>query len=227
MISAVITCAGNGNRFGKDKLFALIDKEPVFIRALRQFLAVKEIGEVILAVREANKKQFEKWLKKFKLKVNLVEGGEERYVSAYKGVVISKGEYVLIHDGARPLVTTKLIKRVIKGMKKHRAVMAAVETTTCVKVVNPESLEVEQCLERQKSWLGQTPHGFKREIILKAYEKAIKGEISGMDDCELVRKTGVRVKVIPGEWTNKKVTLPTDLNIVRQWYKLLKKEGKL
>jgi len=59
MISAVITCAGNGSRFGKDKLFALIDKEPVFIRTVRQFLAVKGIGEVILAVREANKKQFE------------------------------------------------------------------------------------------------------------------------------------------------------------------------
>lgn len=227
MISAVITCAGNGNRFGKDKLFALIDKEPVFIRAVRQFLAVKEISEVILVVREANKKQFAKWLNKLNLKVNLVEGGSERFISAYNGVKASRGELVLIHDGARPLATTKLIKRVIEGMKKYQAVMTAVETTTCVKLINPQSLEVEQCLERQKSWLGQTPHGFKREIILKAYEKAIKGEISGMDDCELVRKTGVRVKVIPGEWTNKKVTLPTDLNIVRQWYKLLKKEGQL
>lgn len=227
MISAVITCAGNGNRFGKDKLFALIDKEPVFIKTLRQFLRTKEVDEVILVVRKDTRKKFAKWLKKFKIKVKLVEGGSERFNSAYNGVKASRGDYVLIHDGARPLATTKLIKRVIEGMKKHQAVMTAVETTTCVKLVNPQSLEVEQCLERQKSWLGQTPHGFKREIILKAYEKAIKGEIKGMDDCELVRKTGVGVKVIPGEWTNKKVTLPTDLNIVRQWYKLLKKEGKL
>ena len=109
MISAVITCAGNGSRFGKDKLFALIDKEPVFIRTVRQFLAVKGIGEVILAVREANKKQFEKALKKFKLKVKIVEGGTERLNSAYNGVKASDGDYVLIHDGARPLVTTGLI----------------------------------------------------------------------------------------------------------------------
>ncbi len=227
MISAVITCAGNGDRFGKDKLFALIDKEPVFIKTLRQFLRTKEVDEVILVVRKDTRKKFAKRLKKFKIRVKLVEGGSERFISAYNGVKASRGDYVLIHDGARPLATTKLIKRVIKGLKKHQAVMTAVETTTCVKLINPQSLEVEQCLERQKSWLGQTPHGFKREIIIKAYEKAIKGEISGMDDCELVRKTGVRVKVVPGEWTNKKVTLPTDLNIVRQWYKLLKKEGKL
>lgn len=219
MISAVITCAGNGNRFGKDKLFALIDKEPVFIKTLRQFLRTKEVEEVILVVRKDTRKKFEKWLKKFKIRVRLVEGGSERFISAYNGVKASRGELVLIHDGARPLATTKLIKRVIEGVKKHQAVMAAVETTTSVKIVNPETLAVEQCLDRKVSWLGQTPQAFKKEIILRAYQRAMKGEIRGMDDCELVRKTGVKVKVVPGEWTNKKITLQTDLEIIRKWSK--------
>ena len=219
MISAVITCAGNGSRFGKDKLFALIDKEPVFIRTVRQFLAVKGIGEVILAVREANKKQFEKALKKFKLKVKIVEGGTERLNSAYNGVKASDGDYVLIHDGARPLVTTGLIKKMIQAVKKYEAVMAAVETTTSVKLIDLKKMEVEECLDRKKSWLGQTPQAFKREIIIKAYRQAIKGKIEGKDDCELVRKTGAKVKVVPGEWTNKKITLQTDLEIIRKWSK--------
>jgi len=219
MISAVITCAGNGSRFGKDKLFSLIDKEPIFIRTVKQFLAVKEIGEVIVAVREANKKQFEKWLKKFKLKVKIVEGGAERLNSAYNGVKASRGDYVLIHDGARPLATPELIKRIIKAVKKYKAVMAAVETTTCVKLIDLKKMEVNECLDRKKSWLGQTPQAFKREIIIKAYRQAIKGEIDGKDDCELVRKTGVKVKVVPGEWTNKKITLQTDLEIIRKWSK--------
>ncbi|MCX6817068.1 MAG: IspD/TarI family cytidylyltransferase [Candidatus Beckwithbacteria bacterium] len=219
MISAIITCAGNSTRFGKEKLFKLIKGEPVFIRTVKQFIQVKEIGEIVVVVRKNTRKKFEKWLKKFKLAPKIVEGGEERYVSAYKGVKVSQGDYVLIHDGARPLVSTKLINQVIQAVKKYQAVMTAVETTTSVKLINPQKMEVEQCLERQKSWLGQTPHGFKKEIILQAYEKAIRGEICGMDDCELVRKTGVKVKVVPGEWTNKKITLPSDLEIIRNWSK--------
>jgi len=219
MISAIITCAGNSSRFGKEKLFKLVKGEPVFIRTVKQFVHVKEIGEVVVVVRKDTRKKFERWLQKFKLTPILVEGGEERYISAYKGVQASHGGYVLIHDGARPLVSVKLIKKVIKAVKQYRAVMTALEATTCVKLINPKKMEVEQCLERQKSWLGQTPHGFKKEIILRAYEKAMKGEISGMDDCELVRKTGVKVRVVPGEWINKKITLPSDLDIIKNWSK--------
>jgi len=219
MISAVITAAGNCTRFGREKLFSLINKEPVFIRTVKQFKKVKEVKEVVLVVRKDTRKKFEKALKKFKLKVKITEGGVERLNSAYNGVKASRGDYVLIHDGARPLATPELIKRIIKAVKKDQAVMAAVETTTSVKIVNPETLAVEQCLDRKVSWLGQTPQAFKREIIIKAYRRAIKGEIEGKDDCELVRKTGVKVKVVPGEWTNKKVTLQTDLEIIRKWSK--------
>jgi len=145
MISAVITAAGNCTRFGREKLFSLINKEPVFIRTVKQFKKVKEVKEVVLVVRKDTRKKFEKALKKFKLKVKITEGGAERLNSAYNGVKASRGDYVLIHDGARPLATPELIKRIIKAVKKHQAVMAAVETTTSVKIVNPETLAVEQC----------------------------------------------------------------------------------
>ncbi|MFH0942683.1 MAG: 2-C-methyl-D-erythritol 4-phosphate cytidylyltransferase [Candidatus Beckwithbacteria bacterium] len=219
MISAIITAAGNCTRFGREKLFSLIKGEPVFIKTVKQFLKVKAVDEVILVVRQDNRKKFEKWLKKLKIKARLVVGGKERYDSAANGVRAARGEYVLIHDGARPLVTTKLINRVIQAVLKHKAVMAGVETTTCVKVINPKTMEVIKCLERQRSWLGQTPQAFKREVILKAYEAVRQGKITGMDDCELVRKLGIKVMMIEGEWTNKKVTLPTDLEIIRKWSK--------
>ncbi|MBU1323203.1 2-C-methyl-D-erythritol 4-phosphate cytidylyltransferase [Patescibacteria group bacterium] len=219
MISAVITAAGNCTRFGKEKLFSLIDKEPVFIRTVKQFKKVKEVDEIVLVVRKDTRKKFEKWLKKFKLKVKTVEGGAERLDSAHNGVKASQGDYILIHDGARPLVSPALIKKVAEAAKKYGAAMAAYETTTCVKLINQQTMEVEQCLDRNKSWLGQTPQGFKKEIILKAYQMAVKGKIKGMDDCELVRKTGKKVKVVPGEWINKKITIPVDLEIIRKWIK--------
>lgn len=219
MISAVITAAGNCTRFGKEKLFSLIDKEPVFIRTVKQFKKVKEVDEIVLVVRKDTRKKFERALKKFNLKVKLVEGGAERVNSAYQGAKASQGEWVLVHDGARPLVSPALIKKVAEAAKKYGAAMAAYETTTCVKLINQQTMEVEQCLDRNKSWLGQTPQGFKKEIILKAYQMAVKGKIKGMDDCELVRKTGKKVKVVPGEWTNKKITIPVDLEIIRKWSK--------
>lgn len=217
MISAVITAAGNCTRFGREKLFSLINKEPVFIRTVKQFKKVKEVGEIILVVRKDTRKKFEEALKRFRLRVRVVEGGAERVISAHEGIKASRGDYILIHDGARPLVTEKLIKKVTAGVKKHQAVITALETTTCIKRVNDKTLEVEECLERKNSWLGQTPQAFKREIILRAYQQAIRGKISGMDDCELVRKTGIKVKVVPGEWTNKKITVPSDLAIIRNW----------
>ncbi len=217
MISAIITAAGNGTRFGKEKLFSLINKEPVFIKTIRQFIKAKEVGEIVLVVRKDTREKFEKALKKFDLKVKVVEGGAERIDSAYQGVKAAQGEIVLIHDGARPLVSIDLINRVIVAAKKSGAAMAAVETTTCVKVINQQTMEVEQCLDRKKSWLGQTPQGFKKEIILEAYKKTVKGEINGMDDCELVRKIGKKVVVVAGEWINKKITLPIDLEIIRKW----------
>ena len=217
MISAIITAAGNGTRFGKEKLFSLINKEPVFIKTIRQFIKAKEVGEIVLVVRKDTREKFEKALKKFDLKVKVVEGGAERIDSSYQGVKAAQGEIVLIHDGARPLVSIDLINRVIVAAKKSGAAMAAVETTTCVKVINQQTMEVEQCLDRKKSWLGQTPQGFKKEIILEAYKKTVKGEINGMDDCELVRKIGKKVVVVAGEWINKKITLPIDLEIIRKW----------
>ena len=172
-----------------------------------------------MVVRKDTRKKFEKFLKKFELKVKLAEGGTERMDSAYQGVKVCRGEWVLVHDGARPLVSTELIKKVIRATKKHGAAMAAYETTTCVKVINYQTMEVEQCLDRKKSWLGQTPQGFKKAIIEKAYQMATKGKIQGMDDCELVRKIGQKVVVVPGEWMNKKITIPTDLEIIRKWIK--------
>jgi 2-C-methyl-D-erythritol 4-phosphate cytidylyltransferase len=219
MISVVITAAGNCTRFGREKLFSLINKEPVFIRTIKQFKKVKEVDEIILVVRQDTRKRFEKWLKKFNLKAQVVEGGVERVFSAYNGVRLSQGEYVIIHDGARPLVSENLIIKIIQAVKKYQAVMPGLASATCVKIIDPKTKKIKECLARATSWLGQTPQAFKREIIIKAYEKAIKGEIVGMDDCELVRKTGVMVTMIEGEWTNKKVTLPSDLEIIRKWVK--------
>lgn len=222
MISAIITCAGNHSRFGSNKLLANLGGKPVFIRTLEQFDKVKKIDEIIVPVRKSDRKIYQKLIKKERLKAKLVEGGEQRYVSAYNGLKLSKGEFIIIHDGARPLVPVWLINKIVKEVKKYQAVMAAVEVHTCVKYV--EGLWVKKCLPRAKTWLGQTPQAFKKEIILQAYEKAIKEkEFNGMDDCELVSNLGIKVKIVPGDWQNIKITVPFDFLIARQLLRRIRK----
>jgi len=221
VISVIITCAGNHSRFGKNKLLADLDGKPIFIRTLLQFSKVKKIDEIIVPVREEYKNKFKKLIEAEKIKVKLIKGGEERYISAYNGVRISKGKYILIHDGARPLVPVKLIKKIIKEVKQHQAVISAVRPSTCVKKGN--GFYVENCLARSESWLGQTPQAFSREIILKAYKKAIQDKnFNGLDDCELVSSLGVKVKIINGDKANIKITFPEDLIIARSLFKMRK-----
>lgn len=223
-ISAVLTCAGNGCRFGHNKLMFPLAGKPVFIRTVEQFFRSGAIDEIVIAVRKEEMKKYNRLLKKEGLKAKLVEGGQERHISAYNAVKQSQGEFVLIHDGARPLVSPELIKKVVGEVKKYQAVMTAAETLTCVKYV--EGQFVKKCLPRVNTWLGQTPHAFAREIILKAYKKAFRDNFVGMDDCDFVSRLGIKVKIVPGEQSNIKITLPQDLVIAQLLYQKIYQERK-
>lgn len=225
MISAILTCAGNGCRFGHDKLKKMLAGKPVFIRTVEQFAKAKNIDEIIIAIRKDEFPYYQKWLKKEKIKAKLVEGGKERYLSAYNGVLASSGDYVVIHDGDRPLIQVKLIEKVAAEIKKSPAVILAVETHTCIKKIEKGS--VIKCYPRAETWLAQTPQAFKKDIIVKAYKDAIKNnEKVSTDDCELVHRLGIVNKMIPGDHCNIKITIPADLVVVRELYKFFNKGGQ-
>ena len=226
MISVIITGAGNGSRFGCDKLLTPIEKKPLIVRTVEQFDKVNKINEIIVVTQKNKIKELNQIFKKNNLKVTLVEGGKTRYISAYNGIKHCRGKYVVIHDGARPLTPTKIIDRVCDEVIKHHAVITAVEAYTSVKITkctlsmkNPSDLFVEKNLKRSKTWLAQTPQAYKKDIIYAAYEKAIATNSNGMDDSELVGATGIKVKIIPGDTVNMKVTYPLDMIIARELYK--------
>lgn len=209
MMAAVITCAGNGSRFGKNKLLEPLQGKPVFVRTIQQFVRSKVVDEIIVTIREENSVIFRDIVKTEQLPVNLVIGREKRYMSAYEGVKATKAEKVLIHDGARPLVPVSLIREVAKQLKEKSAVMAAFPAETCVKLV--QNLRVIKHIEREESYLGQTPHGFDRQLIIQAYKQAIKNNLDGMDDAELVASFGQEVHIVMGHKNNIKITTPIDL----------------
>lgn len=217
LTSAVITCAGDGCRFGHNKLMAPLGGKPVFIRTIQRFAQAKEIDEILVAVRGNEIKNYHRLIKKEGLKAKLVKGGEQRHISAYNCVKQAQGRYVVTHDGARPLISPGLINKIAQEAKKNQAVILAVETHTSIKKIN--GFCVAECLARKETWLAQTPQAFERQIILKAYEKAIREkEIVSTDDSELVSRLGIAVKIIPGDFKNIKITMPLDLLIARSLY---------
>lgn len=218
MISAVITAAGSSERFGGDKLLALLAGKPVLIRTLMQFRKSNKIDEIVVAVKRKDMESYKKIIRKAGLKVKMVKGGPERVISAYNVAKAAKGDIVITHDGNRPLTPVWLIDKLIEETIKYGAAMTAIPPTATIKYA--EDFIIKESLSRSKTWIAQTPQGFKRALILSAYEKAIKEKFFvKTDDSELVTRLGEKVRIVPGHPENIKITFLSDLIIAEKLFK--------
>jgi len=220
-ISAVIVAAGSGKRFGSKKQFSLIGKRRVFEIALSKFLKIKEITDISLVfppedvnpaypnvVRMGGVKKYKKLESK---KIRVIAGGKTRQHSVFNALnrLDTDTDIVVIHDGVRPFVTAEIIKESIKIAAKYGSAVAAVSVRDTVKLVSGNVIK--STPERDKIFLAQTPQTFKYPLILKAYKKAFKERYFSTDDSALVERTGRKVRIIPGDYKNIKITFKTDL----------------
>lgn len=215
-VSVIITAAGAGSRMGTDgKLHLTIAGESVLSRTLTKFAKIEWLDELILVVRKKEEEAVAALLAglSFSCPVKMVEGGAERQDSIRNGlaVVDSRASVVLTHDGARPFVRTEDIRKVAEAVLVIPAAALAIPMTDTVKIVR-EDLSVVATPDRSTLWRVQTPQGFQREILERAYEKAAREGISGTDDCSVVEKLGVPVQLIVGADTNIKITTRADLH---------------
>lgn len=218
MISAVITAAGNGSRFGQDKLWLPLNHKPVIEQTINQFIKVKSINKIIVVIKPGDKNKYQRIVKN-DARIKLVPGGKERIISLLNGVKAARGAIIITHDGARPLVSVSLIKRLIKLGLKHPAVMVALKPAATVKLVKKN--HVSHSLPREETWLAQTPQIFSKKLLLAALTKAISSHFKiPTDDSEIVAKfSNIKVRVIDGEETNIKITKPIDLSLANQLIK--------
>jgi 2-C-methyl-D-erythritol 4-phosphate cytidylyltransferase len=208
--ACIITAAGASTRFGEDKIFKPILGRPLVEWSLKPFLEYPEITEIILVFRAEVLDRARSLFKGDKIRA-IVSGGETRELSVLNGFrEIKDAEYVLVHDGDRPCLTSQLVRRVLEELKSYPAVIPAYPVKETIKACNSEML-VSRTLGKNY-WCAQTPQGFKREILEEAFQEVeLISEIP--DDSELVEKLGLPVKVIRGEETNIKVTTPFDFKI--------------
>jgi len=219
MISALITAAGSSTRFGKNKMLEPICGQPLLLRTVQRFLACEDIAEIIVTARETDRPRYETLLGDFPI-VSVVRGGNERVESLLNAIRASSGDILITHDGARPLVRPDLIRKLIACVRETGAAMTAVNPTATVKLTQGDSLEIADTLPRASTWIAQTPQGFRRDIILRAAEKAVReGYFIPTDDSEIVAvMTAHPVTIVPGDHSNIKITYRPDVAIANQLF---------
>ena len=215
MVSAIILAGGKGKRMGKDisKQFILVKDKPIIYYTIKKFSDCKLIDEIILVLPKDEIEYCKKEvLEKYSLKVDkIIEGGKERQDSVYNGLKALKNtDIVLIHDGARPKVSEKIILEGIENAKKYGAAAPGVMPKDTIKVKDELSFSKET-LKRESLIAIQTPQVFKKDIIVKCHERVREDNISVTDDTMVVEKYGYKVYLYDGDYTNIKVTTPEDL----------------
>jgi 2-C-methyl-D-erythritol 4-phosphate cytidylyltransferase len=218
VVTVIIPAAGQGKRMmtSSNKVFLPLVDMPVLLHSVLAFSACSEVNNLVVVVASQEVMLVEKMLSSLpKIKPwKVVAGGSERQHSIANAlkVVTEKTEVILVHDGARPLVTQKCIHSVIQEAIQHKAAVVAVAVKDTIKTVDDKGW-VTGTPERCILWSVQTPQGFDAKLLRQAYDQAEQDGYVGTDDSSLVERLGVKVKVVSGSYGNLKVTTPEDLII--------------
>jgi 2-C-methyl-D-erythritol 4-phosphate cytidylyltransferase len=195
---------------GVDKVFAPLGGKPVIARVIDAFEGCDSVDQIVVVVSEKNLEPCRKliagggWSKP----IEICAGGRRRQDSVAAGLSrLNHCHWVVIHDGARPLVTRDLIERGLKAAEETGAAVAAIPVTDTIKVADVNGI-VHQTPPRQNLWAVQTPQVFRYGLIAEAYQQA-KGEAT--DDASLVEQLGYKVKLYMGSYDNIKITTSYDL----------------
>ena len=207
-ISAVVPAAGAGARagFSKNKLLTFFRGEPVLYRTVSALSACESIGEIVIAAAKRDIAEISAMFEKF-ANVRAVCGGDTRTQSVLFALrACDSPEYVLIHDGARPFVTQKILSDCIETVRAHGSAVCALPVTDTIALCAEE--KIGSIPDRSALYALQTPQAFSYAEILAAYEK-IGGE-TFTDDSGVYAKFVAPPQIFAGDVKNKKLTFRED-----------------
>lgn len=213
-ISVVIVAAGSSNRMGtkENKIFLDLCGNSVIERTISAFIDIPEIFEIILVTKKEFFDSINNIIKRFPLNIKIVEGGSSREESTFNGLlnVCDKSNFVICHDGARPLVSKENILNVISELDNYKAVITGVKAKDTMKIVS-SNLEVVSTPDRRSLYNIQTPQAFDKKVIIDGYKKFFEEDNFVTDDSSVVEKLNVRVKLVEGDYSNIKITTIEDI----------------
>ncbi len=216
MISAVIVAGGKGTRMGADRnkiLLPLLGEE-IILRTVSVFNDCPQINEIIVVTAECDIDVMSEIIRRntFTKVTQITTGGDTRRQSVYNGLRHVNGDIVLIHDGARCLVTENEITSVIADVKKFGAAAVGVKVKDTLKTIDNNG-NITSTVDRERTIQIQTPQAFKTDEILSLHEKAALDGVDVTDDCSIFEYYGKTVHVTLGSYDNIKITTPEDIEI--------------
>ncbi len=225
-VTAIVLAAGKGSRMNSDipKQYLTLLGKPVLFYSLQAFEA-SDVDNIVLVTGSGEQEYCKKEIvEKYQIKkvTHIVEGGAERYHSVWHGLMAAEdAAYVLIHDGARPLISSHIINKAIGSVKEGGACVVGMPVKDTIQIVDEEE-EIVSTPERSRTWVAQTPQCFSYELALSSYNKAIECKDKSItDDAMVVRKYGnVHVTMLAGSYENIKVTTPEDIAVAECFLKM-------
>ncbi len=219
---AIVVAAGSGERFGggENKVFAQLDGQPIFLRALQLFVNREDVCQTILVVSPADMGQMKS---KFGpnlgfMGVQLAEGGAERHDSVTNALasVSQEAEFVAVHDAVRVCVATEWIDQVFEAAVKRGAAAPICPVTSTLKRVDKDGV-ITETVSREGLHMAQTPQIFRKDWLVSAYDDFKAGAIGTpegiplTDDAQLVAAAGHPVVGVHGDPRNIKITTKGDM----------------
>lgn len=222
---AIVLGAGNGTRMKseKSKLLLEISGKTVIERSVNAFLDTSDVDEVIVTVREQDIDEFASVLNDDR--VSFVIGGATRQESVKNAVdTIDDADLIIIHDGARPLISEDDIGNTIRQARDFGAAAVGVPVKDTIKVIDDDNVVVDTP-NRATLFAVQTPQIFNFSQYKEALDKATNDGKDFTDDCQLIEYIGGRVKMVAGSYDNIKITTPEDIPLAENILAQREKRG--
>jgi len=192
---------------------------PLLAYSLATFRAHPDVHEIILVVAAEDMERARRLISTGPLSVTekVILGGAERRDSVWAGLaeVTAGTDIVLVHDAARPFVSQRVISACIETVRRQGAAVVAMPIADTVKRAAPDNA-VAATVPRAGLWGAQTPQGFRYELLLAAYRRAVAEDWAVTDDASVVEQAGHRVYLVEGEAMNFKITRPGDLQLAER-----------
>ncbi len=216
-ITAVIVAGGKGTRMGaeKNKVFIPILGREMLDYTISAFEENKNINEIVIVTANKDIEECRHIADRYSKVSFITEGGATRRISVMAGLKKASGDIVLIHDGARALVTQREIDDVIKDCIKYGAAAVGVPCKDTLKTADKDGF-IQGTVDRETTYLIQTPQAFYYNEIMRMHERADGDDFEATDDCMIAERYGKRVKITAGSYDNIKLTTPEDMVIAEQ-----------
>ncbi len=222
-VGVILPAAGFGARMQSStpKQYLELAGEPILIRTVKSFLDCADIDLVVIAVAADQRQHLQTLLTRHlsanqQEKIIITTGGATRQLSVKAGFdAMPAGiRIILVHDAARPLISSRLIRSCIRTVIARGAAIVAIPVNDTIKRVNADK-SIGKTIDRSNLYSAQTPQGAHRHLFEQAYRAAGRDGFTGTDEASLFEHAGIAVAVVEGEERNIKITRPGDLQIAR------------